>query len=105
MDMEQESPTHAGGVADPGPGHVHAIHYFVDAEEQTTTEAILTVEQILTKAGLDPASHYLIELRGDQQIPHQNLNEQLRIHEKERFISVFSGPTPLSLVDSTHAAR
>ena len=74
----------------------HPIHYFVDAEEQTTTDPTLTVAQILKNAGLDPATHYLIEIRGQHQVPHQDVNEVIHIHEKEKFISVFSGPTPVS---------
>lgn len=74
----------------------HVIHYFVDAEEQTTTDPNLTVAQILKNAGLDPATHFLIEIRGQHQVPHQDLNEVIHIHEKEKFISVFSGPTPVS---------
>ncbi len=76
--------------------HRHVIHYFVDAEEQTTTDPVLTVRQILERAGLDPGTHYLIEIRGHEQIPHRDLDEKLRLHEKEKFISVFTGPTPLS---------
>ena len=74
----------------------HVIHYFVDDEEQTTTAHRLTVEQILKNAGLDPSTHYLIELEGHHQVQHQNLGEEIRIHEKQKFISVFNGPTPVS---------
>ena len=75
---------------------VHSITYFVDNESQTTTEATLTVGQILKNAGLDPSSHYLIELQGDHQVEHKDINESIRVHEKEKFISIFHGPTPLS---------
>jgi hypothetical protein len=72
------------------------IVYFVDKEKQETADPILTVAQILEKAGLDPKTHYLVELRGEHQIKHVDPNEKLHIHEHEKFISVFSGPTPLS---------
>ena len=72
------------------------IVYFVDDEKQETGNAILTVGQILERAGLDPKTHYLIELSGEHQIKHVDPNEKLHIHEHEKFISVFSGPTPLS---------
>ncbi len=78
-------------------GHVkNAIDYTVDGVTQETTEAVMTVRQILQGAGLDPENHYLVELRGANQIDHKNLDEQLRVHEKDQFISVFTGPTPLS---------
>ena len=75
---------------------VRLITYFLDNERQETTEATLTVGQILKDGGLDPQTHYLIELRGDQQIAYRDLNESIRVHENEKFISVFHGPTPLS---------
>ena len=78
-------------------GHVkNAIDFTVDGVQQETTEAVLTVREILQHAGLDPVNHYLVELRGANQIDHKDLDEQIRIHEKEQFISVFTGPTPLS---------
>lgn len=76
-------------------GH-HVINYFVDNEPQETVDKSLTVEQILNKATLDPATHYLIELRGDNQIPHQDRAEVIKLHEKMKLISVLTGPTPLS---------
>jgi hypothetical protein len=77
-------------------GSERLIVYFVDDEKQETTDPVLTVAQILEKAGLDPKTHYLVELRGEQQIKHLDPNEKLHLHEHEKFISVFSGPTPLS---------
>jgi hypothetical protein len=70
--------------------------YFVDEEKQETDKKILRVAQILEKAGLDPKTHYLVELRGGQQIKHTDSNEELKLHENEKFISVFTGATPLS---------
>jgi len=75
---------------------VHTITYFVDNEAQRTEDPALTVGQILKNAGLDPSSHYLIELRGDHQIEYKDINQTIRVHEKEKFISVLHGPTPLS---------
>ncbi|MGD0228173.1 MAG: hypothetical protein ABSF71_38200 [Terriglobia bacterium] len=76
---------------------VHKIVvYFVDGEKQETTQPCLTVAQILERVGLDPKTHYLVELRGGQQVKHTDPNETLHIHHDEKFISVFIGPTPLS---------
>lgn len=77
-------------------GNVRLIMYFVDGERQEITDPILSVAQILERAGLDPKTHYLVELRGERQIKHLDPNEELRLHEHEKFISVFNGPTPLS---------
>ena len=76
--------------------HHHVIHYTVDGVAQETTKPELTVREILVHAALDPANHYLVELRGYHQIDLKNLDERVHIHEKEEFISVFTGPTPLS---------
>lgn len=76
--------------------HPHVTHYTVDSVPQETTEATLTVREILEHAGLDPANHYLVELQGSHQIDLKDLNQEVHIHEKEEFISVFTGPTPFS---------
>ena len=76
--------------------NAHEITYYVDNEPQETTERILTVRQILEKAGDDPATHYLLELRGDQQVPHRNLDEEIKLHQNERFAAIFTGETPVS---------
>jgi hypothetical protein len=72
------------------------ITYFVDGEKQETEKRELTVAQILEKAGLDPTTHYLVELRGPEQIKLTDSNEVIKLHEHEKFISVFTGVTPLS---------
>lgn len=78
-------------------GHTrNQIDYMVDGVPQQTTTARLTVREILSRAGLDPANHYLVELRGANQVDHRDLDEEIHIHEKEEFISVFTGTTPLS---------
>ena len=77
-------------------GSEKLIVYFVDGEKQETREHVLTVAQILEKAGLDPKTHYLVELHGEHQTKNLDPNEKLHLHEHEKFISVFSGPTPLS---------
>ena len=74
----------------------HLIHFEVDAEHLETTDKTLTVAQVLELAHLDPATHYLIEIDGQHQKKHTDPDEQLHLHEHERFISVFTGPTPVS---------
>ena len=75
---------------------VKVIRYFLDNEPQETTQDTLKVGQILKDGGLDPQTHYLIELRGDHQVEYRDIDESIRVHENERFISIFHGPTPLS---------
>lgn len=76
--------------------HEHAFHFTVDGEELTTAEHTLTVRQILQLANLDPDTHYLIELKGEHQDPLKDLDQPVHMHEHQKFISVFTGETPVS---------
>lgn len=91
--MSDTSTATTAGDKKPRP---NPIEFFVDEEKVSTDDPTITVRQILSLAGLDPATHYLIEIRGSNQIPHKDLDEELRVHEKQKFLSVFSGPTPVS---------
>ena len=70
--------------------------YFVDNESQTTDQKELSVRQILVNSGNDPETHYLVEIKGDHQVDHKNLDEQIHIHENEKFAAIFTGTTPVS---------
>ncbi len=71
--------------------------YTVDDEPQTTTAHELTPVQILSNAGIDAASHYLVQIEGNHRISYQNKpDEEIHMHEHMKFISVSTGPTPVS---------
>ncbi len=71
--------------------------YTVDDEPQTTTAHELTPTQILQNAGIDPATHYLVEIRGHERISFQGKPDvEIHMHEHMKFISVSTGPTPVS---------
>ncbi len=71
--------------------------YSVDDEPQTTGEHVLTPVQILQNAGIDPGTHYLVQIMGNHQESYQNkLNEPIHMHERMKFISVSTGPTTVS---------
>ena len=73
------------------------FHYTVDGEPQETEAHQLTPNQILTHAGLDPGTHYLVEIKGDTKESFQGKGEvELHMHEGMVFVSVFTGPTPVS---------
>lgn len=75
----------------------HAMEYTLDGEPQTTTENVLTPNQILAKGGLDAATHYLIELVGHEKKSYENNgNAEIHMHPKMKFTSVFTGTTPVS---------
>ncbi|MGD9904295.1 MAG: hypothetical protein AB7U83_12595 [Vicinamibacterales bacterium] len=73
------------------------FEYTVDNEPQTTNEHQMTPTAILTAAGIDPASHYLVELRGGSQHSYETTpDEPLQMHQKQKFISISKRPTPVS---------
>jgi hypothetical protein len=84
----------------PGPQHhkpPHTIEFFVDGEKFETPTHELTARQILELAGVDPGTHYLVLIQGRHQIPYKNdPDAEIRLHEGIEFISVSTGPTPVS---------
>ncbi len=71
------------------------VKYFVNGEEQRSKERRLTVAVILTRAGFTPASDYeLTRDRDDRTFKDQN--EEVELHDDERFTATFVGPTPTS---------
>lgn len=74
---------------------VKLIHYFVNGEEQTTDRHKLTVREILSGAGMNPPTDYrLIRDAGNKTFT--DYDEELPLHEGERFTALFQGPTPTS---------
>lgn len=83
-------------------GHVHCrrrpIHYLVDDEPQQTFKRELTPTEIMCAAGVDPETHYLIQLREGEE-PKSYKNEPTAVipmHQKMRFITASLRPTPVS---------
>ena len=75
----------------------HEIDYTVDDEPQSTTSKVLTPRQILTDAGIDTATHYLVQLQGQHQISYKDTPDvEIKMHEHMKFISIATGPTPVS---------
>jgi len=73
------------------------ITFTVNGTAVETDEPRLKVRQILTLAGLDPDTHYLVEKQGQgHEVEYRNLEEELRVHEHETFLAFFTGPTPVS---------
>jgi hypothetical protein len=73
------------------------FEYTVDDEPQSTEAHILTPTEILSNAKIDPVTHYLVQIEGKKQVSYQvNPSEQIHMHEHMKFISVSTGPTPVS---------
>lgn len=75
----------------------HEIHFEVDGEPIETTEHELTPVQIMQLAQVDPSTHYLKEIRGDQQISYKDTpNDPIHVHNNQRFITNSMEPGPVS---------
>ena len=73
------------------------FNYTVDGEPQTTQSHELTPTQILQQAGIDPATHYLVEIQGDHQVSFKDEPAKvIHMHQHMKFVSVFTGDTPVS---------
>ena len=73
------------------------INFEVDGEELDTTKHKLTPVEIMRLAGIDPANHYLSEIRGHEQISYKDApNVEIQMHEGIKFVSASTGPTPTS---------
>jgi hypothetical protein len=80
------------------PGKGPKFDYTVDGEPQSTPQHVLTPVLIMNNAGVDPASHYLVQIIGQKQESYQaNPNQEIHMHEHMKFITVRVGPpTPVS---------
>lgn len=83
-----------------GKGHppVREIHFSVDGEPYETTKRELTPNEIIHDfAGLDPASHYLVQIRGHERISFEGKGDvPIKMHNGLRFQVISTGPTPVS---------
>lgn len=78
--------------------HPHAIAFTIDGDPYSTSDRVLTPRQILTDyAKVDPASHYLIQVEGREQMSYETQpDEPIHMHEHQTFITAAVGPTPVS---------
>lgn len=72
-----------------------SVVYSVNGEEQTSEEDRLTVEEILDRAGFQPATDYTLSRDSDGHV-FQRLDEVVKLKKHDRFTATWSGPTPVS---------
>lgn len=74
-----------------------AIEFTVDGETYPSEERELTAGNILRLAGKDPASHYLVEVRGQRERQdYKDPDQAVKLHPGSKFLTVSTGPTPVS---------
>jgi hypothetical protein len=74
------------------------FQYSVDDESQSTDLHQMTPTQILTNAGIDSNSHYLVQIiSGKKEVSYKDKPEEIiHMHQHMKFISISTGPTPVS---------
>jgi hypothetical protein len=73
------------------------VTIILDEEELIVPDADTTPNSILQLAGLDTATHYLVEIKGRKQISYQGKgDEPIKVKDGETFVSLSTGPTPTS---------
>ncbi|MDL2077655.1 hypothetical protein ACFU5D_25565 [Streptomyces anthocyanicus] len=69
----------------------------VDNEPVTGVPRSTTPNEILRLAEIDPATHYLVKITGRHQESFEGRGEEtITVHEREKFVSLSTGPTPTS---------
>ena len=77
----------------------HKIEFFLDGERETTTQAVLTPNQIITDFGHKlTTAYYLVQVQGGRQTEsYKDKGEQpITLRNGEHFQLIAIGPTPLS---------
>jgi len=69
----------------------------VDEEPVSGVPLHTTPNEILRLAGIDPAQHYLVRVNGRHRESFKDEGDKdITVHEREKFVSVFTGSTPTS---------
>jgi hypothetical protein len=71
------------------------VTYYVNGEAQTTTKDKLTVRETLTAAGFTPVEEYRLTRDNGHHV-YSDYDEEVPLHDGERFTATFLGPTPTS---------
>jgi hypothetical protein len=79
-----------------GAHHHPRVEFSVDDESLVVHTHELKVSEILDLVSEDPAKHYLVELCDPENITYRDVNQIVQIKPNARFISVYTGETPLS---------
>jgi hypothetical protein len=77
--------------------HQKTFRFTVDGEPFSTHEDELTPRQIMTIAKIDPATHFLTQIKGKEQISYEGrTDEEIKLHNEMVFISTTVGSTGVS---------
>ena len=81
---------------DTAKGAQPAVTFTIDGVEHSSTDRRQTAAQLLALAGVDPTDHNLARILGQGQVEKQfEDNEEVQLTPGARFVSIFTGPTPV----------
>ncbi len=75
---------------------MHSTVYFVNGEEESTTEDELKVAAILENAGFKPAEEYTLKSENPPADFDSRYDQPVKVHSHQRFEALHKGPTPTS---------
>jgi hypothetical protein len=78
--------------------HDHEVDITIDGSPYTVDEREMTVRELLALAGKDPVTFYLVQIVGKKErVSYKDKpDEEIKLHEKSKFITVSTGETPVS---------
>lgn len=65
-------------------------------ERDVPTPKGTTPRSLLVAADLNPTQRQLVRVKGKNQEPFTDLDQEIKVHEGEQFITVSTGGTPVS---------
>lgn len=73
-----------------------SVKFTIDGVEYTTDDRRQSAAELLVLAGLDPSDHDLARVVGQGHVEHRFTDdEEVQITPGARFISIFTGSTPV----------
>ena len=73
------------------------VTFTIDGVEFSLAERKQTAKALLAMAGLDPTDHDLARVTGQGEVEHRFHDEdEIQLVPKGRYISIFTGPTPVA---------
>lgn len=73
----------------------HQVTVLIDRKAVKTPHRT-TVGQLLSDAHIDGSRRRLVRIQGKHQTPYPDLSTKLTLHTGEVFVTISTGPTPVS---------
>jgi hypothetical protein len=95
--MTQSQSAHTDNKPADKPDRPHPVTVIFDDDPLPLPDHKTTPNAMLGILGLATATHYVVRLKGRERESFQGRgDEEITVHDKERFVSVSTEPTPTS---------